>query len=190
MNDQQRYLNEHLPYMLKMVRYAGSELHKEQFYLAWNSHFESFAVNARNLVNFLTNGDTGNFKAVDFVPDFRSRIGDLSGPMGKLREQVFHLSKRRPTEAELKFGSESADEVRSWIENEMADFLAKLALTNAVLANFWDEKKAVPELRPSEIGLGPTGASAPQSACTASPGVAMNQTETTAVSGVTFHRIG
>src|SRR3981081_1240019 len=96
--DQQKrnYLDEHLPYMLKMLRYTYGQMLQKQHYLSWNAHFESFAVHARNLVNFLTNNDTGNFKAKDLVPAYRARISDNQGAMVLLREPVFHLAKRRP----------------------------------------------------------------------------------------------
>jgi len=55
---QKAYLQEHLPYELKMLRYTYGQLLQKQHCLSWNAHFESFAVHARNLVNFLTNGDT------------------------------------------------------------------------------------------------------------------------------------
>ena len=117
--DQQRrdYLNEHLPYEMKMLRYTYGQMQHRQHYLSWNAHYESFAVHARNLVNLLTNGDTGNFKASDFVPGYRARIGDAQGSMGKLRTQVFHLGKKRPRTVIDKFNTEpGAKEVVEWIE--------------------------------------------------------------------------
>jgi hypothetical protein len=44
------YLEEHLPYMMKMLRYTHGQMLQKQHYLCWNAHFESFAVHARNLV--------------------------------------------------------------------------------------------------------------------------------------------
>jgi hypothetical protein len=40
---QRDYLDEHLPYMLKMLRYTSRHMLQEQHYLSWNAHFESFA---------------------------------------------------------------------------------------------------------------------------------------------------
>jgi hypothetical protein len=45
-DNQNSYLKEHLPYMLKMVRYTFAQMNQLQHYLTWNAHFESFAVNA------------------------------------------------------------------------------------------------------------------------------------------------
>jgi hypothetical protein len=76
-DDQQRdYLDEHLPYTLKMLRYTHGQMLQQQHYLSWNAHFESFAVHARNLVNFLTSNDKSNFEAKDFVKRYKARIGD------------------------------------------------------------------------------------------------------------------
>src|SRR5690348_6320725 len=97
------YLDEHIPYMLKMLRYTDGQMLQEQHYLSWNAHFESFAVHARNLVNFLANKDTGNFKAHEFVPDFKARTSDIGGLMSKLDQQVFHLAKARPRDVVGKF---------------------------------------------------------------------------------------
>src|ERR1700681_1670057 len=100
------YLDEHLPYMLKMLRYDYGQILQSQHYLSWNAHFESFAVHVRNLVNFLTNNDTGNFKASEFMQEFKARKGDISGPITKLDQQVFHLHKARPREVIGKFNTE------------------------------------------------------------------------------------
>jgi hypothetical protein len=67
------YLEEHIPYMVKMLRYTYGQMQQEQHYLTWNAHFESFAIHARNLVNLLTNNDTGNMKAHNFINGFRAR---------------------------------------------------------------------------------------------------------------------
>jgi hypothetical protein len=176
--DQQRqdYLDEHLPYELKMLRYTYGQMLQRQHYLSWNAHFESFATHAANLVRFLTNTDTGNFKASDFVKGgYRARIGDAHGAMEKLKRQVFHLAKNRPKTVIDKFSTEPhAKEVFEWIETNFADFLSKLGQ----LRKFFNDKKADPSQDEGLfIMVGPTGPGASvQTACTASPIV--NQTHT------------
>jgi hypothetical protein len=138
---QRDYLDEHLPYMLKMLRYTHGQMLQQQHYLSWNAHFESFAVHARNLVNFLTNNDKKNFEAKDFVPSYRkARIGDLQGAMTKLREQVFHLAKRRPSTPVGKFDTENAKDVYEWIESNFVKFLGELG----ELRRFFNDEKADP----------------------------------------------
>jgi hypothetical protein len=164
LNQQQRdYLEEHLPYMLKMLRYTYGQMLQKQHYLSWNAHFESFAVHARNLVNFLTNNDTGNCKASEFVQGYRARIGDDQGAMTKLREQVFHLGKKRPRHVVDKFNTEHAKKVYNWIEKNFADFLSELG----DLRPHFDDRKADPAKdEAAYITTGPTGPGA--YACTAS----------------------
>jgi hypothetical protein len=168
--DQERrnYLDEHLPYMLKMLRYTYGQMLQQQHYLSWNAHFESFAVHARNLVKFLTNGDTGNFQATQFVRGgYRARHDEIKGAMQKLEAQVFHLAKKRPREAIGKFSTEpDAENVRAWIEQNFSEFLSKLGDLRPL---FNDEKADPAKDNGVYITVGPTGPGAPPQACTASP---------------------
>ena len=170
------YLDEHLPYMLKMLRYTYGQMQQQQHYLSWNAHFESFAVHARNMVNFLTNADTGNVKATEFITGgYKARIGDCQGAMTKLRDQVFHLGKMRPKDVVGKFNTEEhAKPVCDWIEKNFTDFLNRLG----ELRPFFDDNKADPAKDAARyITLGPTGPGGPhQTACTASPIAVQNQT--------------
>jgi hypothetical protein len=135
------YLDEHLPYALKMLRYTYGQMLQAQHYLSWNAHFESFAVHARNLVNFLANNDTGNFKAHEFVKDFKARTGDVGSLMAKLDQQVFHLAKRRPMKAVGKFNTDHAKLVLEWVQQNFAVFLNRLSSEQLALFN---ERKADP----------------------------------------------
>ena len=141
--DQQKrdYLDEHLPYMLKMLRCTYGQMLQKQHYLSWNAHFESFAVHARNLVKFLANSDDHNFKAHHFSQGYRARVGDIQGAMKKLEQQVFHLGKKRPRNFVGKFNTEHAQEVRDWIEKNFNIFLGKLDDSWRPL---FDDKKANP----------------------------------------------
>ena len=141
------YLDEHLPYMLKMVRFTYGRIQQEPCYLAWNAYFESFCVNARNLVVFLTNGDDGrnNFKASEFADGFRARLGDLSGPNQELNKQVFHLDKKRPAQSSGKFDTADAKKVLDWIEENFAAFLGRLPPDLQELFNVNKAEVRVPE---------------------------------------------
>lgn len=164
---QKRYLKEHLPYTLKMLRYTGGQIIQRQHYLSWNAHFESFAVHARNSVAVLTNGDKSNLRALDFVKGYRARIGDTSGAMTKLRQQVFHLEKERPTEFIGKFNTQHAKAVADWIEDNFKVFLSRLP---PELRRLFDEKMSDPTKDGAlYLTVGPTGPGAPPTACTASP---------------------
>jgi hypothetical protein len=165
--EQQNYLQEHLPYMLKMLRYTYNQMQQQQHYLSWNAHFESFAVHARNLANFLSNNDTGNFRAVDFVHGYKARKGDLSGPLALLEKQVFHLSKQRPIAVVDKFNTDKAKAVFAWIEQAMTDFLSKLGTHERRL--FGDSNSQPESAQALMIALGPMNSYGIPSACTATP---------------------
>jgi hypothetical protein len=158
------YLDEHLPYMLKMMRHNFKKINENLFYLDWNAFLESFAVNARNLVQFLDNRDTGNFMARSFVSDFRIRKGDIQGAMKKLDEQVFHLAKNRSRGAEGKFNTAYAKKVFDWIESGMSEFIEALSPDEK---NMWNAQKADPESDKTSISRGYTGAGGPPSASAA-----------------------
>jgi hypothetical protein len=157
------YLTEHLPYMLKMLRYTSGQLEKSQHYLSANAHFESFAVNARNLALFLTSGDGSNFKARDFTDSFKpSNRDQINGRMQKLRDQVFHLGKRRPKDVIGKLVFDDVPPVKDWIESNFEKFILDLAPTRR--AKF-DRQKSEPE-EGSPVFISVEGLQ--QQACTAS----------------------
>jgi hypothetical protein len=167
---QRDYLQEHIPYMLKMLRYTHGQMRQDQHYLSWNAHFESFAIHARNLTSFLTNGDKGNVKASDFVEEYREHIGDQSGRMQRLRAQVFHLAKERPKVVIGKFNSDDANEIFEWIEKNFACFLSEL---NSEQRGLFDESKSHPENDQAQYMILVGGSGVPM-ACTASPVSAIN----------------
>jgi hypothetical protein len=165
-NDEQKneYLREHLPYEMKMLRYTSKQMLERQHYLSWNAHYEAFAVHARNLANFLSNDDKGNFKAREFVSTFSAKKGELGTAMQTLTNQVFHLAKSRPSTPIGKFNTEHATPVCEWIENNFADFLNKLSLLSPAQRQMYDDKKADPSADEGKSQMtGPTAAGAPPS---------------------------
>lgn len=140
------WLDEHLPYELKMCRYSLLMMREMYpFYLDWNMSLASFAVAAGNLSAFLTNSDgSGNIKASDYVQGFKSRKGDLSGVFARMEPFIFHLGKARPTE-KGKFSRDDAEMIAKWIEEEMAEFVSKLGSYE----KYWNGPLALPEARPS-----------------------------------------
>jgi hypothetical protein len=168
------YLDEHLPYMLKMLRYTFGQIKKDQWYLDWNAYFESFAVNARNLVEFLTNGDKGNMKATYFIlggfhrAKNESNKNNITNLMKALDEQVFHLGSGRPREQSLKFGREAVGRVYPWIEKYMKEFVDALPKDgegknkfNAEKAEVGPEAPECSEGESSGLTQGPTQAASP-----------------------------
>jgi hypothetical protein len=148
-----KWLDEHLPYELKMARYSFQQMQVPAiFYLDWNSYQSAFAVSACNLAAFLTNQEKKNLQACDFVEGFRSRKGDLAGIFAKLEPQVFHLGIARPTD-HGKFVLLEAKQALDWIEAEMEHFISKLGSWR----KHWNQSRSVPEARPAGPRLNFTG---------------------------------
>jgi hypothetical protein len=153
------YLDEHLPYMLKMLRYTHTELSLEQHYLQWNAKLESFAVHARNLEKFLSNNDTGNFKACDIIPNFRISPQEIAPLMTKLEAQVFHLGKSRSRDKAGKISTAEINKMYLWVEEKFTEFLVKLS---PEFRPFFNDKLANPNLDEEfYTSTGPTGPAGP-----------------------------
>ena len=158
--DLERYLDDHLPYERMMLEYTFRKISVGQSQCDWNAYYESFAVHARNLYEFLTNGD-GNAKAHEFVPDFKAKKDQsVTVPIfSKLGAQVHHLSPSRPSEEEKKVQLTDAQAIHAWIEKHFAEFVSTLPEN---MKPFWNEARSKP---PTEddmyvIVTGPTGPSA------------------------------
>lgn len=166
------WLEEHLPYELKMCRYSFLTMKEAHpFYLDWNMALASFAVAAGNLSAFLTNSDgSGNIKASDYVESFKSRKGDLSGVFARMEPLIFHLGKARPTD-EGKFSLRDAEKIADWIEKEMAVFVSRLGSYE----KYWNGSLAMPEARPPQTmflhGPTPQSSSAYSSSLSSGQGV-------------------
>lgn len=164
--NKEKWLDEHLPYELMMLRYNFSRLTDDAglFFLEWNTAHASFAVSAANLASFLTNGDTGrnNFKACDFVNGFRSQKGELAPVFLKMEPQIFHLGKSRP-DGEGKFDINDIKRVYPWIEQEMEKFIKQLP---ADLKKYWNQARSIPPPKDKSLSVATLG---PQSASSAAP---------------------
>jgi hypothetical protein len=159
-----KWLDEHLPYELMMVRYTIKRLKEYVFWLDWNAYHSAFAVAAANMAGFLTNNDTGNLKAADFAPGFKARKGELAAKFAKMEPQIFHLGKGRPSEAG-KFKINDATEAANWIESEMGIFLSQLGDWE----KYWNAARAVPQDRPRDTPTMSFTGLEPQTASSADP---------------------
>jgi hypothetical protein len=140
-----KWLDEHLPYELMMVRYTSKMLKENVFWLDWNAYHSAFAVAAANMAGFLTNNDTGNLKASDFVTGFKARKGELAAKFAKMEPQIFHLGKGRSSE-KGKFDIDDATEVANWIDSEISKFLSQLGEWK----KYWNAARAEPQERPKD----------------------------------------
>lgn len=136
-----KYLNEHLPYMLMMVRFTCGQIQRERDFRKRNAFIESFCVNARNCLNFLNNGDTGNtnMKACDFIPGFKANPRECSTIIRKMNEQTFHISENRTDKIVMKFNGGDADKVLKFIDTNIENFLKHLS---SDMRAKWNDKVA------------------------------------------------
>jgi hypothetical protein len=176
-NQMKDCLQEHLPYELRMLKFAGARLQDTRGD-RFNAFFECFVVHARSLYEFVTNtGDSRSFMAKDFgvkrkIPQARRDL--VHGTIKTLNQHVFHIGKRRPREIEKKVSSGQLKEVQSWIEEEMQAFVAALSMD---LGALWNHQ--VSELSANVPDATPHGATLP-----ASPPTATNNPQST-TSGAT-----
>jgi len=126
-------------------------------------------------VKFLSNGDTDNLMAHEFVKGgFKARVGDIQGLMGKLEQQVFHLAENRPKEALGKFNTDNVKPVFEWVEKNFALFLSKLSPEQRAMFNYQKADPAADQITNTTPGY--TGSGGPPAACTSGPLDSQNQT--------------
>ena len=161
----EQYLDDHLPYERMMLEYTFQKICAGGPQCDWNAYYEAFAVHARNLYQFLSNGD-GNAKAHEFVPGFKARKTDATIPIfARISAQVLHMSPSRPTEAAKKVQIEDAKAIHNWIDQHFRSFVAALPPD---LRPHWNEPRSkVPANAGSfVISTGPTGPVGPSHTAT------------------------
>ena len=148
------FLRDHLAYEREMLGHAFSQLHALPAGLAWNANYESFAVHARNLYDFLRNdGKQKNFKAFQFVPDWAPPkfLDQFNG----LDPFVFHMGMERGEATKLDLATLGV--LGTWLDQHWKAWVNRL-----------------PQPFSGEIADSPvcpvlvmTGGATPQTACTA-----------------------
>jgi hypothetical protein len=138
-----KHLAESLPYELLMLRHTHRQLSQEQNQLDWNVFLESFAIHARNIIDFLTNrSDSRDIEASHFGGAYKPPAHrELDGLKQKLHYQILHLGKRRQGELdrEERFNTDDADKLCRWIEDAMARFLSSLSVEYRA---HWNEERS------------------------------------------------
>src|SRR5580704_17475855 len=133
---QDAFVKHHLPYELWMMRESlaaarrGATTRFQQ-----NLQVEGFALHARNLIEFLKNGDASGFNPVDFTTaDFSVNRSFVRGSLvDMINEQISHLSSDRTEKQNEKFDKpswlETADaiekEFKRWIDNLKPEWATK-----------------------------------------------------------------
>jgi hypothetical protein len=139
------HLGDHLPYELLILRHAHKRTPEDRYQLDWNAYYESFALHARNLFVFLTNGKgSTNFVAEDFVAFTAEKDANVQKLINQdLHWQVFHFGKQRKSDPEKKVGTEGRQEIFDWVERNFKRFERALAKTE--FAEHWYPERADPD---------------------------------------------
>ncbi len=148
------FLRDHLAYERQMLGYAYAQMHAMGAGLAWNVHYESFAVHARNLYDFLRNDTrSGNYNAYHFVPDWKPPTYDLL--FNGLDPFVFHLGMKRSGLVKLNLAGLGL--LGTWLDGHWADWVNRLP---EPFAGAISPAPACPVIVP-------TGGATPATACSA-----------------------
>ena len=144
------FLSEHGPYEMLMLTHCLSVCKSSSERLEWNTHFESFVVHARNLYCFLTNRDSGNFQARDFLSEgFEAKEPQkFHATFQRVRDQVLHMGKKRPSTGPTKAQLPELETVYVWIAEKLREFVEALPKE---YQSKWDWEKT----RPHSPSYGP-----------------------------------
>ena len=117
------YLTKHLAYERQMLGYTFSQLHSQGNQLAWNAHFESFCIHARNLYCFLNNRKgSATLRACDFSPAWAGRSNNQI--LQNMDTFIFHLSAGRLKRKRFDFGQVQA--IGMWLDGQWASWANEL----------------------------------------------------------------
>jgi hypothetical protein len=123
------YLRDHIHYEVLMLRHCYERMGTSRG-LDFNAFLEAFAVHARVLAEFLSEGakTRNDVRARQYVGGFRSERKDglIRDTLDKLDEQIFHSSAKRTKDPEKQFNTNLATELWSWIERDVLKFNAAL----------------------------------------------------------------
>lgn len=123
-SDLMAYLNEHLAYERRMLRFTFKMLFETDG-PRWCAMFESFGVHARNLYDFLRHEGKGatNIRAVDYVPN-RKKSEALATIDAKMNSSLFHLSTSRLENKPVTLSD--AVVIGAWIDREWQAWATQL----------------------------------------------------------------
>ncbi len=124
------FLRDHLIYEKAMLDFTFGELSKPHDQPMWNALFESFAVHARLLYNFLRSQEKGGFHARHYGPKLDTK------PLGSsllINQSIFHALKGRVDGA--RYDMSHATEAYNWIDREWQRWVDALPSTFAAAMN-------------------------------------------------------
>ncbi len=182
---QDAFVQHHLPYELWMMRESlaaarrGAPTRAQQ-----NLNVEGFAIHARNLIEFLKNGDDCGFDPTDFTTDaFAKRAFIRPTLVDMINQQISHLTSNRTENQKEKFDEpqwrETAslveEEFKRWTNNLSHEWAAKwekrermdeaAASEATIKAHFGGQSSAPMSISSSSVVIGATAGPPPQEDC-------------------------
>jgi hypothetical protein len=139
------HLGDHLPYEVLMLRYTQSQVNKLLYPLDWNEQYESFAVHARSLTDFLSNENgSRNFNAEDFSVKFKiDDDAELRRVVNQdMNAQVFHFGKNRKSDEERKIDVQKVNRIFPWLMQNCRRLIEEL---DDVLKPHWHGERCDPD---------------------------------------------
>jgi hypothetical protein len=128
------YLEEHVSYEVVMLNYTFMRLMTSQSstpeeQLEFNAFLESFAVHARNLVEFLCNKAEDEARsACDYIPAFEApNQAGVVQALFRLENQILRMSALRTTGPQGKFDIDDARELYGWLVPAILKFQGELS---------------------------------------------------------------
>jgi hypothetical protein len=128
------FLEERIGYELAMLNYTFMRLVTARpsaaaGQLDCNAFLESFAIHARNLVNFLSpDSQADEPRATDYVSDFEiPDQSSLQQPLVRLEKRILNLTALQTTDPQEKFNADDARALYTWIIPAILKFEEKLA---------------------------------------------------------------
>jgi hypothetical protein len=155
----------HVKYEYEMATFCINGLSADQTQAVWNVLLAAFAVYFRNSRDFLNGkGDQTSIKASNYVGRFESSSAEtLEVELNQLHQQILHLSGKRTSEAEKKFGLEAAKKLMQWLDINMMKFLKELPAEQKTI---WNTIGATgPVANPDNLSWSPTTSNAPATSC-------------------------
>jgi hypothetical protein len=139
------HLGDHLAYEVLMLCYTREQVNKDLYPLDWNALYESFAVHARSLMDFLSNAnDHRNFNACTFSGTFSFKDdSELHRVVTQqMNIQVFHFGKDRTGDSGKKIDLEKVNKIHAWLMDNFGRFVAQL---NEDLKQHWYPERCDPD---------------------------------------------
>jgi hypothetical protein len=130
-----------IPYERSMMRESlAAALNGAPNQFQHNLHVEGFALHARNLIEFLKNGDACSFHPADFTtPDFSIERTFIRGTLVEMiNTQISHLTTGRTEKREEKFDAPHWRETAEAVEEELNRWIANL---KPVWAAKWEQRE-------------------------------------------------